>query len=131
MCGVLALASAACAGNKIQEETAGEATTVASAATGAAGATTIAPPPPGEVPYYTVVQGDTIGKIATKLGVTAQLIVDANGLANANKISIGQKLRIPAGGKAADGSIVGGGPAGSATTAATVAAAGASTTVKK
>ena len=47
----------------------------------------------------------------------------ANGLANANKISVGQKLRIPAGGKAADGSIVGGAPAAAGAPDATPAAA--------
>jgi LysM repeat protein len=125
LCGVLALA--ACAGNAAQDPVVDD-TTVASdaAAPGASGAT-VASKPPAEVPFYTVVQGDTIGKIATKLGVTAQLIVDANGLANANKISIGQKLRIPAGGRASDGSIVG----SAAAVAATPAATATSTTAKK
>ena len=125
MCTVLALG--ACAGNAPQDAVVDETTVASDAAAPGSTGTTVAVPPPAEVPFYTVVQGDTIGKIATKLGVTAQLIVDANGLANANKISIGQKLRIPAGGRATDGSIVGGGPAGGATTVAIAP----STTVKK
>jgi LysM repeat protein len=102
-----AVALSACAGNaKVTEDATPP--DPASATTGAPGATTPALAPlPLEVPMYTVVQGDTVGKIATKLGVDAQSVIDANGLANANKIQIGQKLRIPAGGKAADGTVVG------------------------
>ena len=123
MCSVLALA--ACAGNARQDAVVDDTTVASDAAAPGATGPTVATKPPAEVPFYTVVQGDTIGKIATKLGVTAQLIVDANGLANANKISIGQKLRIPAGGRAADGSIVGGAPAVAAAAAVTT------TTVKQ
>jgi len=64
---------------------------------------------------YTVVAGDSIGKIASKLGVSAQSIIDANGLTDPNKIQVGQKLRIPAGG-------------GSPTTTVTGGTAGATTT---
>jgi len=118
-------ALAACSGNAPRSSPVTEAT---EAPAQAPAASTVAPRPPADVPMYTVVPGDTIGKIATKLGVAAQLIVDANGLANANKISVGQKLRIPAGGKAADGSIVGGAAAAPGDAPAPPAA---STTVKK
>ena len=37
-----------------------------------------------------------MGKIAKDLGVSLDTLMAANGLSNANKISIGQKLRIPA-----------------------------------
>jgi putative chitinase len=65
---------------------------------------------------YTVVAGDSIGKIATKLGVSAQSIIDANGLTDPNKIQVGQKLRIPAGG-ASPTTTVPGGVAATTTTA--------------
>jgi LysM repeat protein len=55
-----------------------------------------------EVPFYTVVAGDTIGKIATKLGVPVQRLIDANGIAKPDKIVVGQKLRVPVGGAAAE-----------------------------
>jgi LysM repeat protein len=117
---VALVALSACAGNAPHTEptTATAHTTVPLDAT-----TTDAPKPPADVPYYTVVQGDTVGRIATKLGVDAQTVIDANGIANPNKISIGQKLRVPAGGRAPDGSIVGGAPAsaGAATATATTA----------
>lgn len=106
MVAAVALVLGACAGNaKVTEDATppdSAGTTIAARPTTTAGV-----PLPLEVPMYTVVQGDTVGKIAAKLGVDAQSIIDANGLANANKIQIGQKLRIPAGGKAADGTVVG------------------------
>ncbi len=61
--------------------------------------TTSVPVAPAEVPMYTVEKGDTIGRIATKMGVDKQLVIDANGLLTPDKIKIGQKLRVPAGGK--------------------------------
>ena len=48
------------------------------------------------IPVYVVKAGDTMGKIAKDLGVSLDTLMAANGLSNANKISIGQKLRIPA-----------------------------------
>ena len=47
------------------------------------------------IPVYVVKAGDTMGKIAKDLGVSLDTLMAANGLSNANKISIGQKLRIP------------------------------------
>lgn len=46
---------------------------------------------------YTVQSGDSLFKIAIQFGVTVQAIVDANGLANANFIVVGQELIIPGG----------------------------------
>lgn len=46
---------------------------------------------------YTVVSGDTLAKIGSKYGVGISAIVDANSLANANVLSIGQHLVIPLG----------------------------------
>lgn len=47
---------------------------------------------------YTVPPGDTLGHIAIRLGVTRAGLVEANGLADPDRIRIGQKLAIPPGG---------------------------------
>ena len=44
---------------------------------------------------HTVQAGDSIDALAVRWNTTAQRIVDANGLANANQIRAGQQLRIP------------------------------------
>ena len=44
--------------------------------------------------YYTVRSGDTLSGIAVKYGTTYQKIVQMNGIANPNKIYVGQKLRV-------------------------------------
>ena len=44
---------------------------------------------------YTVVNGDSIGKIASKHHVKRADLMAANGITDANRIRIGQKLRIP------------------------------------
>ena len=44
---------------------------------------------------YTVVKGDTLTKIAKRYHTTTSALVAANGLANAARLSIGQKLHIP------------------------------------
>ncbi len=44
---------------------------------------------------YTVKQGDTLSGIATKFGTNSKAIVQANSLANAHKLKLGQKLTIP------------------------------------
>lgn len=44
---------------------------------------------------YTVVAGDSLGRIATRFGVTVQAILSANGLTNPNLIYVGQVLKIP------------------------------------
>jgi LysM repeat protein len=79
------------------------ATTVAGAISGADPGATVAAVGTTlfEAPTYTVVAGDTIGKIATKLGVPVQTLIDANGIAKPDKIQVGQKLRVPSGAAAA------------------------------
>lgn len=47
---------------------------------------------------YTVKAGDTLSKIATKYGTTYQKLASYNGIANPNKINVGQKIRIPGSG---------------------------------
>lgn len=47
--------------------------------------------------FYTVQQGDTLGKIAESFEVPVQAIVDANDLASPDAIQAGQTLRIPSG----------------------------------
>lgn len=44
--------------------------------------------------YYTVRSGDTVSEIALKYVTSSSAIVRLNGLANANKIFVGQKLRV-------------------------------------
>ena len=44
--------------------------------------------------YYTVRTGDTLSGIAAKYGTTYQKIAQMNGIANPNKIYVGQKLRV-------------------------------------
>ena len=44
---------------------------------------------------YVVQRGDTLFSIATRYGTTAQALASANGLPNANRIYVGQRLTIP------------------------------------
>lgn len=44
---------------------------------------------------YTVVEGDTLSKIAAKYGMTYQKLAEYNGIANPNVIRAGQKIKIP------------------------------------
>ena len=44
---------------------------------------------------YTVKKGDTLSKIAAKYGTTYQKLASYNGIANPNKISAGQVIKIP------------------------------------
>lgn len=46
-------------------------------------------------PYYVVVAGDTLGKIAEKYGTTVAELVKLNGIANPNLIYVGQKIMLP------------------------------------
>jgi LysM repeat protein len=50
--------------------------------------------------YYVVDPGDTLSGIAASYGTTTQALVEANGLASANLIYVGQRLVIPGGGSA-------------------------------
>lgn len=45
---------------------------------------------------HTVKKGETLSQIAVRYGTTIQALVNANGIKNANVISVGQKLKIPA-----------------------------------
>lgn len=47
--------------------------------------------------YYVVNRGDTLSAIAARHSTTTQALVDANGLASANFIYVGQRLVIPGG----------------------------------
>ncbi|MFA7248029.1 MAG: LysM domain-containing protein [Dehalococcoidia bacterium] len=53
------------------------------------------PAPAAPRATYTVQPGDSVSTLAVTWNTTSQRIVDANGLANANEIRIGQSLRIP------------------------------------
>ena len=44
---------------------------------------------------YTVQKGDTLGKIAASHGLSYQELADYNGIADPNKIDVGQKILIP------------------------------------
>ncbi len=50
---------------------------------------------PGAERTYVIVSGDTFGKIASKLGVSLQAIIDANPDADPRRLAIGQKIMIP------------------------------------
>lgn len=60
---------------------------------------TDAPPPESEQPAqpqtYTVRPGDTLFRISARFGVSADAIVQANGIVNRNLIFVGQVLTIP------------------------------------
>jgi len=45
--------------------------------------------------YYTIQFGDNLGKIAKKHGISVGALMSLNGITNPNKISGGQKLKIP------------------------------------
>jgi LysM repeat protein len=54
------------------------------------------PPVPAAGTEYVVVQGDTLGKIAKKNGVTLKALEEANPGVVPTKLKVGQKLQIPA-----------------------------------
>ena len=90
-------------GQTIQIPAAGASASAASAAaTPAAKAiSTHEPETAGATTSYTVKGGDTLSKIAKKQGTTAKAIRTANGLTG-DKINVGQKLKIPGKGAAAE-----------------------------
>lgn len=62
----------------------------------------VTPPPVATAgAEYTVVKGDTLGKIAKKNGVTVKALEAANPGVVPTKLKVGQKLTLPAGGSAA------------------------------
>ena len=58
-------------------------------------------PAPYNGPGYVVQSGDTLLAIAYRLGVSADALMAANGLPSADRLSVGQVLRVPGGGAAA------------------------------
>jgi peptidoglycan endopeptidase LytE len=62
----------------------------------APGTTPPPPPPPSGQTYY-VQKGDTLRKIAAKLGTTVDAILKINSIPNPNVIYVGQAISIPAG----------------------------------
>jgi LysM repeat protein len=61
-----------------------------------AGAAADAPPPPPRERIYTVRQGDTLYSIAARHGLRVADIAEHNGLKSRHRLSIGQRLRLPA-----------------------------------
>ncbi len=51
--------------------------------------------------YHVVARGDTLSAIAARFGTTVQALVQANGLASADMIYVGQRLLVPGGGSRA------------------------------
>ena len=58
-------------------------------------ATLISDKPKAEVEEYTVVEGDTLGSIAEKFGVSLETVLWANDLTEKSKLKPGQVLKIP------------------------------------
>jgi putative chitinase len=54
------------------------------------------PLPPAGASYHTVQSGESLGKIASKYGVTTAALANANGITNPDVIRVGQKLVVPA-----------------------------------
>jgi len=57
-----------------------------------------AAPVPARASSHTVRKGETVGGIANRYGVSTQALLRANGIKDARRIGIGQKLTIPAAG---------------------------------
>ena len=66
-------------------------------------------PAAGTVPTsastYVVRSGDTLSTIARKFGTTVRALQDANGIRDADLVTIGRTLKIPAGGTGGGGAI--------------------------
>lgn len=88
-------------GQKIKIPGSGSSGSSGSASSGSSGGT-----------VYTVKAGDTLSGIAAKYGTTYQKLASYNGISNPNKISVGQKIKIPSGGSSS-GSSSSSKPAGS------------------
>jgi LysM repeat protein len=50
---------------------------------------------PSEAKTYTVQNGDSLSKIASRCGVSARELAEVNGIKDANKVRVGQKLALP------------------------------------
>ena len=50
----------------------------------------------GQAATHTIKRGETLGVIAKKYGLTASALATHNGIANPNRVKVGQKLTIPA-----------------------------------
>ena len=59
-----------------------------------------APAPAPAAGTHVVQRGETLARIAQRYGTTVNALVWANGLPNANRITVGQRLTIPTGGSA-------------------------------
>ncbi len=106
---LLASLPAGCARNGDPTAAPGEPTPVKSGQAAAAAASPAATAPPaGELPsvgalpepspppqVYVVQAGDTLSAIAARFGCTLDMLVSANGIADANALQVGQKLQIP------------------------------------
>ena len=57
--------------------------------------TAVEPTPSEDYETYTVVSGDTLSEIAMAYGTTVDNLVKINGIADANKIYVGQVLKVP------------------------------------
>lgn len=69
-----------------------------SSSTGSSGSTTGGATTGGSETVYTVKSGDTLSGIAAKYGMTYQTLASYNGISDPNKISVGQKIKIPGSG---------------------------------
>ena len=79
-----------------------------SSSTGSSGSTGEGTTTSGGDTVYTVKAGDTLSGIATKYGTTYQKLAAYNGISNPNKISVGQKIKIPGAGSSGSTSAGGG-----------------------
>jgi LysM repeat protein len=104
--GVLAVASASCKDRRLLDEqkssTTKKSNTIPTNPATAVTRPATTPPPVGTTSSairngteYVVQSGDTIVGIAKKFGVSANAILAANNLTDPNRITVGQKLRIP------------------------------------
>jgi peptidoglycan-N-acetylglucosamine deacetylase len=53
-------------------------------------------PPPSALQNYTVQRGDTLASIAQRFNTSVQNLIALNGIQNANRVVVGQVLRVPA-----------------------------------
>jgi len=56
----------------------------------------VLPTPRRDTEQYTIQQGDTLGVIAQRYGISLQSLMEANGITNPNLLEVGVTLKIPA-----------------------------------